>query len=174
MAKNDRGSSQFALIGILRRTAWFILLWLILAGASTEEPVMAIIVIALATASSLWLWPALPRQVVYVEVLGFLLYFIRHSVGGGWDVARRALHPQLPLSPALLTYPIRLERDVPRVFFVLVISLFPGTASTKLEGRILHVHVLDKHMDIEGRLRELETRVARVCGEVIEEPADKP
>lgn len=151
--------------GVIRRTLWFGLLWLILTGGSLEEPVIALMVIGLAAAGSLWVWPSTRRKVLYLEVLRFMPYFIRQSVGGGWDVARRALHPRLPLAPGLILFPLRLEHDTGRVFLALVTSLFPGTASVKLEGNTLCVHVLDRHMAIPERLRDLEERVARVYGE---------
>jgi multicomponent Na+:H+ antiporter subunit E len=165
MADPGAERNTFHAAGVIRRTLWFVLLWLILTGGSLEEPVVALLVIGLATASSLWIWPSTRRDVLYLEALRFMPYFIRQSVGGGWDVARRALHPRLPLAPALTFFPLRLKHDTGRVFLALVISLFPGTASVKLERNSLCVHVLDRHMAVQKRLRDLEERVARMYGE---------
>jgi multicomponent Na+:H+ antiporter subunit E len=165
MADTGFERNRVRLTGVIRRTLWFVLLWLILTDGSLEEPVVALLVIGLATASSFRVWSSTRRQVLYLEALRFIPYFIRQSVGGGWDVARRALHPRLPLAPGLTLFPLRLKHDTGRIFLTLVISLFPGTASVKLEGNMLCVHVLDRHMAIPERLRDLEERVARVYGE---------
>ena len=101
-------------------------------------------------------WPALP---------GFVLYFLRSSVAGGLDVARRVLDPRLPVAPGFVVYRPQLPRGPGRVLFVNMISLLPGTVSAGLEGERLIVHAIDTEADVEMALRTLEARVARLFGE---------
>lgn len=48
-------------------------------------------------------------------VVGQAPGFLWRSLLGGIDVAFRAFHPRLPISPAWLVYPVRLSPGTPRV-----------------------------------------------------------
>lgn len=107
------------------------------------------------------------RKDTKVQVGGlatFVPYFLWQSVKGGWDVSRRALTPTLPLNPDLLTYSLSLPPGPPRVFLTNALSLLPGTFGADLRGDDLIVHLLVGGPGAEGRVRELEERVARVFG----------
>lgn len=96
------------------------------------------------------------------RLFGFMVYFARASFQGGLDVAVRALHPALPITPCLREYPLRLPPGLPRTVFVGVVSLLPGTLSARLDvaRARLTVHALTPaaHDDLD----ELEGRVARL------------
>jgi multicomponent Na+:H+ antiporter subunit E len=92
----------------------------------------------------------------------FVPFFLLQSVRGGIDVARRAFSPSLPLSPAFLHYPIRLQDETARVLFINTISLLPGTFSADLQDRALTVHLLSADPEARSRLAVLEDQVARV------------
>jgi len=96
--------------------------------------------------------------------LGFLPYFLAQSVLGGWDVARRALAPRLPLDPDLLRYRVSLPPGPPRVFLANALSLLPGTFAADFEGDELTVHLLVGGSDVEARIRDLEHRVGALFG----------
>lgn len=136
-------------------------LWLILTGnrgwlAGTPVVLLAAWASCLAPATRRWSIRAL---------VAFVPYFIVNSVRGGLDVARRALHPALPLAPAIISYECRLRSATARVFMANVVTLLPGTLSADLDGATLKVHVLnssDRHVDM---LRDLERRIGRVCAE---------
>jgi multicomponent Na+:H+ antiporter subunit E len=90
----------------------------------------------------------------------FLVYFARYSVMGGLDVARRALHPQLPLTPGFHEHTLRLTLAPARTFFVSVVSLLPGTLSANFHGERVTVHVLDTTQPVAEQLQALEGVVA--------------
>jgi len=96
--------------------------------------------------------------------LAFLPYFLAQSVLGGWDVARRALAPRLPLDPDLLRYRLSLPPGPSRVFLGNALSLLPGTFAADLEGDELTVHLLVAGPDAEARIRTLELRVGALFG----------
>lgn len=98
-------------------------------------------------------------------LLAFLPFFLNQSLRGGMDVARRALSPSLPLSPAFIRHPIRLQGETSRIFFLNLISLLPGTFSARLEGDAVTVHLLAGREDAPTRLAAVEARVARIFGE---------
>ena len=70
-----------------------------------------------------------------VEPIPFAGYFLRESLRGGWDVARRALSPALPMSPALVRFLLRLPPGSARWLFCNTISLLPGTAVVAIRAR---------------------------------------
>lgn len=97
---------------------------------------------------------------------GFVVFYIWRSLGGGCDVAWRALHWRLPIDPTVLSYRFSLPADGPaRVFFANAVSLLPGTLSASWEGDELHVHILADSKRSRARLRELEDRVAILFGQ---------
>lgn len=93
-------------------------------------------------------------------LLRFLPFFLSQSLRGGADVAARAFHPRLPVLPGMIEYPLRLPEGPARIFFVVSLSLLPGTLSARLEGDTLRVHLLHRGMPARGRIEELEARVA--------------
>jgi multicomponent Na+:H+ antiporter subunit E len=104
------------------------------------------------------------RGFVWAALPGFLLFFLRSSMSGGLDVARRVLDPRLPVSPGFVIYHTTLPQGPGRVLFVNVISLLPGTVSAGLEYERLTVHALDDESNVETALRDLEERVGRLFG----------
>ena len=101
--------------------------------------------------------------------LGFIPVFLWQSVLGGVDVARRALHPRMPLQPGLITYDLSLEHESARVFLVNTISLLPGTLSVHLEGSRLTLQALDTTLPNVEEIRHMEDRVAGIFGIVPKE-----
>ncbi|MEW6037135.1 MAG: Na+/H+ antiporter subunit E [Pseudomonadota bacterium] len=120
--------------------------------------------IAIAVAASLALMPVGARLWRPAGLVHFLGFFLWHSLEGGIDVARRALHPRLPLAPVFVTYPLRLSEAGACVFLANTISLLPGTLSAELEGRLLRVHVLDRSLPVMRMLEAVEERVAGLFG----------
>lgn len=92
----------------------------------------------------------------------FVPFFLRQSVLSGFDVALRALRPDMGLRPALLNYRISLPDGPPRRLFVNSITLMPGTLSVLVQGEKVVVHVLDENQPFNAALHHLENRVAAV------------
>gem|GEM_PF-3127830 len=97
-------------------------------------------------------------------IVRFVPFFLWRSLSGGVDVARRALHPQLPISPGLFHHRWRLPPGLPRVFMANTVSLLPGTLSLELDANCLQVHVLDEGKDFLSELKKVEQRVAAMFG----------
>ena len=47
-----------------------------------------------------------PVGLVWREVMGFVFFSLWHSLTGGADVARRAFHRRMPITPKLIQYPL--------------------------------------------------------------------
>nr|WP_274521637.1 Na+/H+ antiporter subunit E [Ectothiorhodospira variabilis] len=121
--------------------------------------------LAVLAALSVFTLPAGRRyRIAWRQVLPFALSFFWQSLVGGLDVSRRAFSPRLPLRPGFIDYPVQLRRGPALTFFMIVISLLPGTLSVGLHRACVHVHVLDLGLDVQGSLADLEGRVARLFG----------
>lgn len=94
----------------------------------------------------------------------FVPYFAWNSLRGGIDVASRALHPHMPIDPALLRYELQLDDAVARVVMANVVTLLPGTLSVDLQGNVLLVHVLNAGGPFPEAFRLLEGHVADLFG----------
>lgn len=155
----------------LLRLLLFTVLWWVLAEGEAKGWAVAAASVAGATLASLILLPPGQPRLRAAALVRFLPFFLKESVRGGVDVAHRALHRRLPLSPGFLDYPLRLPEGPARVFFATTISLLPGTVSAHLRESQLRIHLLDRSRPVQATLRELEERVASVFG--IEMPANR-
>jgi len=97
-ADRDATRSGTALV----RGVLFLGLWCVLIG--TGHLVIGVVTAALATAASLRLLPPGPRRLRLGGLPSFALRFARQSVVAGWDVARRAFDPRVPVRPGFVTY----------------------------------------------------------------------
>lgn len=152
---------------IRRSVFYFILmagLWAVLSGGSLSTWWFGLPAAIVASIISIKLLPPEKRLWSLKGIILFIPFFIRQSVEGGLDVARRALHPQLPLRPAFLHYSMRLPEGPARVFMACIISLLPGTLTSELIDGRLQVHTLDKELNTEQKLAALEERVAALFG----------
>ncbi|MDZ7803915.1 Na+/H+ antiporter subunit E [Thiohalophilus sp.] len=145
---------------LLSRTAMFAVLWWLLTEGQPGSWGLGVPAVLLATLVSLLL---VPRMTISIPaLLRFIPFFLRHSLEGGMDVAGRALHSRLPITPVLVDYPLKLPEGLPRVVMINMVSLLPGTLSVEIDNDGLRVHVLDGNSDITVRLGILECRVAEL------------
>lgn len=148
----------------LPRLALFALLWLGLNGADWSSWIVGGPAVFTAAWISVKLLPTIPWHWSVSGALAFAGFFLRESVRGGWDVARRAISPGLALSPAIVCHSFHLPAGPSRLFFCSAISLLPGTAVVAIADSNICVHVLDHSSSVEEELRELERRVGALFG----------
>lgn len=103
-----------------------------------------------------------PNSFNGIALLKFIPFFIKHSLSGGIDVARRAFRPSLPLNPDLITFETTLSSGLPRFFMLCVINLLPGTLTTIYEANHLQIHILDKQSNFMQELNTIESHVAAI------------
>lgn len=144
---------------IVVRGFMFSLIWWILSDGALASWLIGVPAVLLALAASVALLPPVP--VVWFELLKFVFFFLRHSLLGGVDVARRVFQPDMPIDPDLVTYPLRLPSGLPQVFMANIVSLLPGTLSAALDHNVLTVHVLDRQTGFLAELQAVEGLVAR-------------
>ncbi|MGM8225177.1 Na+/H+ antiporter subunit E [Cellvibrio sp. ARAG 10.3] len=139
--------------------AVYLTLWALLSDASGWGFGLAFALAA--TLLSLWLTlPTCGLRFFYLP--RFLVFFVFETALGAWDVARRALHPQLPLSPAWVIYPLR--SPSPRVHLLLsaMVGLMPGTLASHVDNDNLYLHVLDKEQDWRAAVTRMEAHLAQL------------
>ena len=86
--------------------------------------------------------------------------FLWQSVVAGWDVARRALDPRLPLAPGFVEYRCGFAPGPLRNAFASLTSLMPGTVPLADDGKTLRYHCLDVNQPVVEGLGEAEAMVA--------------
>jgi multicomponent Na+:H+ antiporter subunit E len=149
-----------------RRALLMALVWFILAGPDPEALLPGVLAVGAATWLSLRLLPPV-GWVRLARLLLLLPGFLWRSLVGGADVAARAFHPRMPLSPGWVEVPSRLPGGG-RAVLGGTFSLMPGTlvAGTR-RGRLL-VHCLDRRQPVE---RAVEAEEA-AFGSALARPAE--
>ncbi len=150
---------------VVSRLLLMSVIWWALTDGSAESWWIGVPAVACATIVSVVLVPT--TGLVWWEVLRFIPFFLWYSLKGGVDVARRALHPRMPIMPEIIEYPLRLPHGLPQVMLMNAISLLPGTLSVDFEGRMLKIHVLDGLDDFLPELEALERHVGRMLGSTL-------
>lgn len=138
----------------------FALIWWGLSAGAGGQTVLSMAIISLSAALSTLLVPS--QAIIPYGALRFIPVFIHLSVLGGLDVATRAFRPSMPLKTGFVSYTLHLNHPAARILFVWTVSLLPGTASVKLNDQMLRIHVLDRELTHEKRLKELEQHIAGI------------
>jgi len=157
------GATTWALArSVISRAAWFLGLWLVLAGADPADLPAAALAIVAATWASLRLLPPGGARRAPVAVARLAVRFLYQSVVAGLDVARRALDPRLPLRPGFVTYPTGFAPGTARNVFTTLTSLLPGTVPAGDQGGNLLYHCLDVDQPVVPQLAAEEAALSRV------------
>lgn len=159
--------TKSTLISLLVRALAFTALWALISKNTWHDWPLIAGSIGAALMASFALWPVGAWRWRIIPLARFIPYFLWESITGGVDVARRAFLPRMPLDPAITEFPLRLNSEAAQVFFAWTVSLLPGTASVRLDGARLKIHVLDQQLPTGEKLRHLETRIAALFGEAI-------
>ena len=98
------------------------------------------------------------RAAAYVPWLAWEL------IKANLDVARRILHPRLPIRPHLIRVEAGQRTDLGRVIYANSITLTPGTVSVDMEGGSITVHALTDEAAAGVLEGAMDRRVQRVEG----------
>jgi multicomponent Na+:H+ antiporter subunit E len=155
---------------VVTRTLLFSVLWWLLAGGNWESWVIGIFAVPLTVWCSLSLFSAAESpgpqdgtnaiRFQTLELPKFALFFLWQSLSGGWESARFALGPRVAVRPGFLRFTMQLPEGRPRLYFVQLVNMLPGTVSVALDGDELLVHALDRESDNNNVLASCEERIA--------------
>jgi multicomponent Na+:H+ antiporter subunit E len=139
-------------------------LWWLMVQGRADAWLVGLPAVALATLASIHLGShSLPRLSL-TGLLAFLALFLRESVRGGVDVARRTLGPGLRIEPGFHRYRLRIRHPAARVLLINCIGLLPGTLAADLDGDHADLHLLDNGVNPDPQLQQLEQAVAQLFG----------
>lgn len=147
---------------IVTRAALLAALWWVISGGAVDSWVVGTVSIVAALGVATRLHPVAVTTISATGLLAFLWFFLTASLRGGLQVAVRAVRPVPDLHPAMVDVPLRLPGEAERLFLASTLSLLPGTLSTGLEGRHLHLHLLDERLSPLDEVRKAEDHVARL------------
>jgi multicomponent Na+:H+ antiporter subunit E len=146
----------------LKHLLIFVALWALLNKGDWSSWIVGIVVVPIAAWLSMTLFRTetvddpidtngdvnghTPLGASHISLLGLVLFipfFLINSIRGGWQTAKMAIRPGLSAKPSIVQYWVRLPSGFPRLCFIHLISLLPGTLSVNREGDLLLMHVLD-------------------------------
>ncbi|MCW8944890.1 MAG: Na+/H+ antiporter subunit E [Sedimenticola sp.] len=145
---------------ILLKVVLLALVWWVLSDGNPHSwwiGGMAIVLALLAAKS-----PTSQFSISLLKLTLFIPFFLKHSILGGVDVARRALRPAMPIDPIMVDCVLRLPPGPPQVLLTNMVSLLPGTLSASLENNVLTMHVLDKQGSYANDFLVLEEKIAEL------------
>lgn len=165
-------SRKAQLPGILTSTTILAGLWWLIVQGRADAWLVGLPAVALASLASVRLGGHPLPRVSPGGLLAFLALFLKESVRGGVDVARRTLGPELRIAPGFRRYRLHISHPAARVLLINCISLLPGTLAADLDGDHAELHLLDTGVDQDPELRQLEQAVARMFGLTLEADDD--
>jgi multicomponent Na+:H+ antiporter subunit E len=143
-------------------------LWLLASGHYTPlligfGVVSTVLVVVLASRMGL-----VDREGVPVHLLSRALRYIPwitwQVILANIDVARRILHPKLPISPRLFEVPTSQRTDLGRVLYANSITLTPGTVSIRVDGHRIVVHAIADEVAESLAEGDMDRQVTRLEG----------
>jgi len=149
----------------LVRWALFLVFWVALIGFSLSALVVGVVAAAGATWVSLYLLPPGPQRVRLIPLIALLPRFLWQSLLAGWDVARRAFDPRLPLRPGFVAFRSAHAPGHLRNTFATISSLMPGTLPCGENADEIIFHCLDVGQPVLEQLAAEEKVLARVLEE---------
>lgn len=143
------------------RFAAMMLVWAVLTEFSGYQLWFGLALTAAAAGLSLALAPPLGHWLSPVAVLRLLPFFLQQALLGGIDVGLRAVRRR-PLQPTFVEYRLAPNSAAGRLWLACMVSLVPGTVACELRDDALHIHVLDRSMDVEPVVRKLESHITAI------------
>jgi multicomponent Na+:H+ antiporter subunit E len=147
------------------RAVLFFAFWLAISGWTAADLPVGLVAAAGATWTSLALLPAKGGWLRLGALGRLAVSFFRGSVVSVFDVARRALRPELDLRPGFVTAPLRLPPGNARNAFSALASLMPGALPVGMDEHSLLIHGLDVAQPIAQDVAHEETLFMRALGD---------
>jgi multicomponent Na+:H+ antiporter subunit E len=146
----------------LGRAFTLALIWLLLMpSAKPGDLAVGAFAVVTATLVSLRLYAPAAGSIHLRSLLALMPHFIWQSVLAGFDVARRAFDPRLPLQPGFVMCPLDFPEGIARNTFATITSMMPGTVPCGEIDGVLEYHCLDIREPVVEALWAEERRLAR-------------
>lgn len=162
-------------------TCLFLTVWLIFAEFNFDSLIVGFFFIFLAVAVNQWLLSvfkendAVKSSIRFSMLPNFILFFIKQSIIGGFDTAKRAVSPSLNITPAFIKYKTRfLVMGLNSHLFVNLVSLLPGSLIVLQDKDGILIHVLALNEKSLEDIAQCEEVVANLYGIDIHSPIPIP
>ena len=135
---------------------------LVIGGFSGPDFVIGLAAAVIAAVASVRLSPCSSFQFDLRACVGMFLRLFLQSLAAGMDVARRALHPDLPIRPGFIQCTSELPEGAARSAFTVLVSMQPGSVPipARQKWRFM-VHCLDDTLPVGAALDADEARLRR-------------
>ena len=144
-----------------RGIAFFLLWMLLMQSLKPADLIVGLLACVGATWTSLRLMPPAAGCVHFGKLITLLPHFLWESVVAGIDVARRALHPGMPLRPGFVSCPLSFPPGFARNTFATITSLLPGSVAAGEDEGVLVYHCLDTTSPVTEQILREERLLAR-------------
>jgi len=145
------------------RAVFYLAIWVVLMpSAKLDDLAVGMVATIAATWASMKLLPPSGGRLRVGALLGYLPHFLWQSILAGWDIARRALDPRLPLRPGFVSCPTGLPPGRARNAFASITSLLPGSLPVADEPGAIVYHCLDTAQPVTEQIAAEERALARV------------
>ncbi len=101
-----------------------------------------------------------PLHLHWVRLAAYWTWLLKEIIKANFDVARRILHPSLPISPTVIDLPATQRTDLGRVIYANSITLTPGTVTIDVNERGVRVHALTREAAAALGTGEMDRRVS--------------
>jgi multicomponent Na+:H+ antiporter subunit E len=147
------------------RTLVFLFLWFSVSGVSAADFAVGLATAILAGLASVRLLPCSGVRINFGNCLEIAVRLPFQAFTAGTDIARRALHPDLPLRPGFIRYTSHLPEGSSRNVFTALVSMQPGSVPIAI-GRDddFVVHCLDLGLPVGAALAADEARLRKALG----------
>jgi multicomponent Na+:H+ antiporter subunit E len=147
------------------RTLGFLFLWFSVSGVSAADFAIGLGTAILAAIASVRLMPCSDVPVNFAKCLEIAVRLPFQAFVAGTNIARRALHPALPLRPGFIRYASHLPEGSPRNAFAALVSMQPGSVpiATGRDDDFI-VHCLDLDLPVGAALAADEARLRKALG----------
>ena len=115
-----------------------------------------------------------PKRYVYFLFI-YVPVFLWEVLKANVDVARRVIHPNLPILPGIVKVKTTLQSDIAITLLANSITLTPGTMSVDIDKdrAVLYIHWIDvRSKDIVEASRIIVERFERILQTIFEEGAE--
>jgi len=103
------------------------------------------------------------EEVYPLRALLYVPWLLWEILKANVDVAKRIIHPAMPISPRVIRVRATQKQDLGRVLYANSITLTPGTVSIDMDGDEIVVHALSKEAadglltgEMDGKVTKLE------------------
>ena len=106
--------------------------------------------------------PFVPRFHLWVRIFLYFPWLFYKIFQSGIHLSKLILHPELPISPRLISVDSGLRHQAAVVLFGNSITLTPGTITAEVDRNKLIVHAMDQTLAEDVETKEMEMKIADI------------